>query len=164
MYFGQYEPGVAILEDWHFWKKQLILRNGLCYVQVTNAHQTTSHWGYSLRKTVLRPKVVGSSTCYFSFRSIQRNIITTSNFASTEFATTNGDRSTELTESFLLVNRYLDFDYDYCLQILTKELTFGITSSGEQEMEAGISCTECSQVTGLSIKLVCRSYLLHIVS
>jgi len=30
--------------------------------------------------------------------------------ASTEFATTNGDRSTELTESFLLVDRYLDFD------------------------------------------------------
>jgi len=22
---------VAIPEDWHFWKKQLFLRNGLCY-------------------------------------------------------------------------------------------------------------------------------------
>ena len=163
MYFSQYEPGVAILEDWHFWKKQLILRNGLCYVQATNAHQTTSHWGYSWRKAVLRPKVVGSSTCHFSFRSIQRNIITTSNFVSTEFATTNGNSSTELTESFLLVYRYLDFDYDYCLHILTEDLT-GITSWGEQEMEAGISCTECSQVTGLSRMLVCRSYLLPIVS
>ena len=29
-------------------------------------------------------------------------------FASTEFATTNGDRSTELTETFLLVYRYFD--------------------------------------------------------
>ena len=87
----------------------------MCYIQVTNAHQTTSHGGTLCEKTVLRPKVVGSSTCYFSFRSIQRNIITTSNFASTEFATTNGDRSKELTESFLLVYRYLDFDYDYIL-------------------------------------------------
>ena len=30
--------------------------------------------------------------------------------ASADFATTNGDRSTELIESFLLVYRYLDFD------------------------------------------------------
>ena len=30
--------------------------------------------------------------------------------ASMEFATTNGDRSTELSESFLLMYRYLDFD------------------------------------------------------
>ena len=30
--------------------------------------------------------------------------------ASTEFAMTNGNRSIELTETFLLVYRYLDFD------------------------------------------------------
>ena len=30
--------------------------------------------------------------------------------ASADFATTNGDRLTELIESFLLVYRYLDFD------------------------------------------------------
>ena len=38
--------------------------------------------------------------------------------ASADFATTNGDRSTELVESFLLVYRYLDFDNDYYLQFL----------------------------------------------
>ena len=32
------------------------------------------------------------------------------NSASAEFATTNGDRLAELTESFLLVYRYLDYD------------------------------------------------------
>ena len=31
-------------------------------------------------------------------------------YASTEFATTNGDRSTELTEIFLPVYRYLGFE------------------------------------------------------
>ena len=32
------------------------------------------------------------------------------NFRINGFATTDGDRSIELTESFLLVYRYLDFD------------------------------------------------------
>ena len=46
-----------------------------------------------------------------------------SNFRSTEYAMTNGGCLTELTESFLLVYRYLDFDNDKCLQFLTEVLT-----------------------------------------
>ena len=49
----------------------------------------------------------------FSFsKFVWEKLITRVTYASTEFATTNGDRSTELIESFLLVYRYLDFDYD----------------------------------------------------
>ena len=43
--------------------------------------------------------------------------------ASTEFATTNSDRSTELTESFLLVYRYLDFDNGWWLLFMTEVVT-----------------------------------------
>ena len=37
---------------------------------------------------------------------------------------TNDDCSTELTESFLLVYRYLVFDNGWCLQFVTEVVTF----------------------------------------
>ena len=60
------------------------------------------------------PKLIGSINCsFFHFRSIEiymgkiKNQITS---ALPEFTMTNGNRLTELTESFLLVYRCLDFD------------------------------------------------------
>ena len=59
-------PILAILEDWHFWKKQLVLRSGLCCKRPT--HIKRRPIGCSLQKKLCRPKVVGSSTCCcFSF-------------------------------------------------------------------------------------------------
>ena len=63
-----------------------------------------SHWLLFAKKIVGHPKPVGSSTCSFYFEICMGKIKNTSNFR------INGGRSTELTESFLLVYRYLDFD------------------------------------------------------
>ena len=43
-------PILAIPEDWHFWKEQLVLRSGLCYKRPT--HIKRRPIGCSLQKTV----------------------------------------------------------------------------------------------------------------
>ena len=80
---------------------------------VTNTHQTMSHW--------LLVKNCGSSQTnrlnylqFFIFvqlKFVWEKLKTQVTFASPEFPMTNGNCSTELTESFLLVYRCLDFDH-----------------------------------------------------
>ena len=114
---------VAILEDWQFWKKQLVLRNSLSYEQPMRIKQCPN--GCSLRNITNHLKLIGSSTCSFHFRLIEMcigKIKTQVTSALTEFTMTNCDRSMELTESFLLVYRYLELIMAKCLQCLMESL------------------------------------------
>ena len=59
---------------------------------------------------VLRTTNAHHHLIFVQLKFVWENLKTQVTFSSMEFATTDGDRSTELTESFLLVYRYLDFD------------------------------------------------------
>ena len=89
-------------------------RSQECLVlRATNAHQMMSQW-------LLFAKYCESSQTnrlyYLQFlifvqlKFVWEKLKMQVTSASADFAMTNGDRSTDLTESFLLVYRYLDFD------------------------------------------------------
>ena len=70
-----------------------------------------------------RPKLVGSSTCSFQLKFVWEKLKPLVTPATTEFATTNSDRSLELTESLLLIGANLDFGNGTRWQFLTEVLT-----------------------------------------
>ena len=97
---------LTVLKETARSQERLVLR-------ATNTHQTMSQW-------LLFAKNCESSQTnrfyYLQFlifvqlKFVWEKLKMQVTSASADFATANGDRSTELIESFLLVYRYLDFD------------------------------------------------------
>ena len=90
---------LAIPENRHFCKETARSQERL-ELRATNSHQTMSQWLLFAKN---RESSQSNRLWYLHLKFASK--LTS---ASTEFATTNGDRSTELTETFLLVYRYLD--------------------------------------------------------
>ena len=69
----------------------------------------------ALCEKLCRPKYLALVPAVFNFvqlKFVWEKLQTRVTFASPKLAMTNSDRLTELTLSFLLVYRYLDFDYN----------------------------------------------------
>ena len=100
---------LTILKETARSQERLVLR-------ATNTHQTISRWLLfaknceSSQTNRLNRLYYLQFLIFFQLKFVWEKLKMQVTSVSADFATTNGDRSTELIESFLLVYRYLDFD------------------------------------------------------
>ena len=99
---------VAILEDWQFWKKQLVLRNSLSYEQPMHIKQCPN--GCSLRNITNHLKLIGSSTCSFHFRLIEICIRKIKNAGNFRIDGICNDQRWSFDGTYWELSSYLDFD------------------------------------------------------
>ena len=82
-------------------------------LRATNTHQTMSRWllfAKNCESFQTNRLYYLQFLIFVQLKFVWEKLKMQVTSASADFATTNGDRSTELIESFLLVYRYLDFD------------------------------------------------------
>ena len=97
---------LTILKETARSQERLVLR-------ATNTHQTMSRWllfAKNCESSQTNRLYYLQFLIFVQLKFVWENLKMQVTSASADFATTNGDRSTELIESFLLVYRYLDFD------------------------------------------------------
>ena len=97
---------LTILKETARSQERLVLR-------ATNTHQTMSRWllfAKNCESSQTNRLYYLQFLIFVQLKFVLEKLKMQVTSASADFAMTNGDRSTELTESFLLVYRYLDFD------------------------------------------------------
>ena len=97
---------LTILKETARSQERLVLR-------ATNTHQTMSRWllfAKNCESSQTNRLYYLQFLIFVQLKFVLEKLKMQVTSASADFAITNSDRSTELTESFLLVHRYLDFD------------------------------------------------------